>query len=92
VEKHRNGPFQQHAKWQWWARYVVADPVIPATPEMEIRRIKVQGHPGQKVSETSSQTISLAWWHKPVILAMWEAVGKRTLVWGQPWTKTQNPA
>jgi hypothetical protein len=27
-------------------------PVIPATQEVEIRKIEVQGQPGQKVSET----------------------------------------
>jgi hypothetical protein len=31
-------------------------PVIPATWEMEIRKMKVQGQPGQKVRHPSQQT------------------------------------
>jgi hypothetical protein len=36
-------------------------PVILATKETEIRRIKVQGQPGQKVRETPSQQTIWAW-------------------------------
>jgi hypothetical protein len=36
-----------------WAQQLT--PVILATQEAEIRRIKVQGHPRQKVCKTSSQ-------------------------------------
>jgi hypothetical protein len=36
-------------------------PAIPAIPEMEIRKIAVQGQPGQKFSKTPSQSISWTW-------------------------------
>jgi hypothetical protein len=43
--------------------------------EVEIRRIMVQGQPGQKLSKTpSSQSISQAWWCRPVVPATQEAV------------------
>jgi hypothetical protein len=41
--------------------------VIPATWEVEIRRIVICGQPRQKVSGTPSQQISQAEWHVPVI-------------------------
>jgi hypothetical protein len=37
-------------------------PVIPATWEAEIGRIEVCIQPGQKVSKTPCQQVSLAWW------------------------------
>jgi hypothetical protein len=38
--------------------------VILATQEAEIRRIKIQGQLGQKVSEISSQSIkNWSWWY-----------------------------
>jgi hypothetical protein len=37
----------------WWHK-----PVIPATWEMEIRKITVEGQPRQKVRETPSQLTS----------------------------------
>jgi hypothetical protein len=40
--------------------------VIPATQEVEIRRMEVQDQLGQN-SETPSQQISWAWWFLPVI-------------------------
>jgi hypothetical protein len=41
----------------WWLV-----PVIPATGEVEIRRITIPSQSGQKVSETQSQQISQVWW------------------------------
>jgi hypothetical protein len=40
----------------------VVYPVIPATWEAEIGRIKVQGHPRQIVKETYRQKITRAKW------------------------------
>jgi hypothetical protein len=39
-----------------WIRWLT--PVIPATQEVDIRRIIVKTHPGQKASETPSQPIN----------------------------------
>jgi hypothetical protein len=47
-------------------------PVIPATWEMEIRRIAVQAQCKQNVSLTPSQPMSRVWWCRPVIQAMQE--------------------
>jgi hypothetical protein len=47
-------------------------PIILAIQEAEIRRIVVQGQPGQTVNETSCQPIKKAG-HVPVILATQEA-------------------
>jgi hypothetical protein len=45
---------------------------------------------GQKVSETLFQPISLAWWHMPVILAIWETyIGGSQSRFAQ--AKTQEP-
>jgi hypothetical protein len=54
--------------------------VIPATWEVEIRRMEVPGQPWQKVNETTSQPISQAWWHAPVIPATRKATGRRVEV------------
>jgi hypothetical protein len=43
----------KHLGWVWWLM-----PVIPATPEAKIGRIKVYGQPEQKDSETPSQQTS----------------------------------
>jgi hypothetical protein len=49
-------------------------PVILTTREAEIRRTAVRGRPSKKVHKTPSQpTRSWAWWHLPVIPAIWEA-------------------
>jgi hypothetical protein len=40
----------------------------------------------QKVSETVSQLLTQAWWHAPTQ----EALGRRIVVQGQPWAKTQD--
>jgi hypothetical protein len=47
--------------------------VISATWELELRRIVVQGQPGQKNSKTLSQPTILVWWHTFVIPAKQEA-------------------
>jgi hypothetical protein len=52
----------------WWLV-----PVIPATWEMEIRRISIAGRSRQKVSKTPVSTNKLVWWYTSVILATWEA-------------------
>jgi hypothetical protein len=39
-------------KIQSWAQWFT--PEIPATGEVETKKIEVQGHPGQKVGKTSS--------------------------------------
>jgi hypothetical protein len=41
------------SSWPWWLISV-----IPGTRDTEIQRIGVQGQPGQKVNETSFQSIS----------------------------------
>jgi hypothetical protein len=46
--------------------------VIPAPLEPEIKKIKVQGQHGQKVSKTESQPISWACCYMPVIPTTWE--------------------
>jgi hypothetical protein len=48
---------------------VVAHILIPTTWAVEVWRTMVQGQLGQKVSETTSQPISWAWWYVPVIPA-----------------------
>jgi hypothetical protein len=49
-------------------------PVALATQEAKIRRISVQGQPGQKVNETTSQLMkSWALWCMPVTPAMQKA-------------------
>jgi hypothetical protein len=48
-------------------------PIIPATQEVEIRRVEVQSQSGQKVSENTSHLISQTWWCMPAILATKEA-------------------
>jgi hypothetical protein len=48
-------------------------PIIPATQEVEIRRVEVQSQSGQKVSENTSHLISQTWWCIPVILVISEA-------------------
>jgi hypothetical protein len=57
--------------------YVVLErrlmPIIPATQEAQIGRIKVQGWPGQKVRDPSQQT-SWVWWFRPVIPDIWAAL------------------
>jgi hypothetical protein len=40
----------------WWLTAI-----IPTIQEAEIRKIKVQGQPGQNISETSFQQIRCAW-------------------------------
>jgi hypothetical protein len=40
---------------------------------VEIRRIMVQGQPGQKVSKIPSQPISQVSWFMTIIPARWEA-------------------
>jgi hypothetical protein len=39
--------------------------VIPVTEEVELRRIGIQGPPGQKVRETPSQSIGWMWYCTP---------------------------
>jgi hypothetical protein len=41
--------------------------------EVEIGRIVVLGHPGQKVSKTLSQQVRWVWWHVHVISTFREA-------------------
>jgi hypothetical protein len=41
---------------------------------MEIRRIMVQGHPGQKCYRDSISTNKLVWWYMSVI----PAIGRKT--------------
>jgi hypothetical protein len=62
-------------------------PVIPATQEAETGRIIVWGQQVQKVRETPSQQINGVWWHVSVIPPGQEAIGRRIMVSGQPWTK-----
>jgi hypothetical protein len=50
--------------------------VIPATWVTEIRTV-VQGHTGQKVSETPFQQTNLTYWLTPAILATQKAIGMR---------------
>jgi hypothetical protein len=40
--------------------------LIPAVQEVEIRKMAVQGQPGQKVSKIPSQQISKVLWSAPV--------------------------
>jgi hypothetical protein len=49
-------------------------PVIPATQEVQIRKIIVQGQPRQKVNETPFQQISQAWWFVSIIPVMGEVL------------------
>jgi hypothetical protein len=51
-------------------------PVIPASQEVKIRRIIVQGQLQQKISKIPFQSISQAWLHMPEIPAMKEAIGR----------------
>jgi hypothetical protein len=55
-----------------------------------IRRVEVQGQPGQNVSENSSQSINQTWWYKLVIPAAQEGTDRRPVVQGQPQAKTQD--
>jgi hypothetical protein len=52
---------------------MVAHTCNPATWKVEIKRLMVQDQPKQKIIETPISTISLTWWHPPVIAAMQEA-------------------
>jgi hypothetical protein len=45
---------------------------IPATQEVEIRRIMVQGQPRQKIVETPISTNELGLWYVPVIPGTWK--------------------
>jgi hypothetical protein len=47
--------------------------VIPATWEVEMKRITTQGQPGENVINTPSQQRSQMWWFMPVILATQKA-------------------
>jgi hypothetical protein len=47
-------------------------PVIPVTQETEVRRVVAYSQRGQKVSEMPFQSISWAWWCRPLLTAMWE--------------------
>jgi hypothetical protein len=49
----------------WWY-----SSIIPATQEVEIRKIMVQGQPGKNVSKTPSQPANWVWWWHAVIAAM----------------------
>jgi hypothetical protein len=51
--------------------------IILTTREAEIRRVMVQGQPGQEVNETPFQPIKFcAWWYVLVLPAMmWDAIG-----------------
>jgi hypothetical protein len=57
-------------------------PTIPTVLEAEIRRVMVQGQPGQKVNKTSSQPISQAWKCIPVIPTTQEATSRKITVGG----------
>jgi hypothetical protein len=61
-----------------------AHTVIPATWEIEIRRIVVQDHLWQKVRETSIAISQLGlvvhWWYTLVIPVKWEVLGRRIMV------------
>jgi hypothetical protein len=54
--------------------------VTSVTSEADVGRIMVQGQPGQKVSETSSLSISWAWWRVSVFLARRKIVSRRITV------------
>jgi hypothetical protein len=51
--------------------------IIPATWEVEIRKITVQGQLNQKISETPCQPVSQVYWYIPVIPAKWLEAGSR---------------
>jgi hypothetical protein len=55
-------------------------PIIPDTSEAAIRKIAVQGQPGQKANEVPSQPISQAWWCMFVILTITGGIGSRMIV------------
>lgn len=65
-------------------------PIITSTWEAGIGKTEVQGQPGQKVSETTSQDMSQIWWWVPMIPAVREAVGRRIKVRGWKKHKTWN--
>jgi hypothetical protein len=48
-------------------------PVIPTTWEVEIRKITIQGQPGEKLGRTPFQTINWSWWFSPVVPGTWKA-------------------
>jgi hypothetical protein len=50
-----------------------------ATQIAEVRRIKVQGQPGQKLARPPCQPTSHLWWHVSVIPATQKAVGEITV-------------
>jgi hypothetical protein len=52
----------------WWQ-----SPAIPATQEVEIKWIMVQGQPEQKAGKIPSQQRNWAWWYTLAIPATQEA-------------------
>jgi hypothetical protein len=54
---------------------IVPHAKIPATWEVKIKRIMVQGQPTQKLVRPYHNKTSWAWWHVPVIPVMQEAQG-----------------
>jgi hypothetical protein len=53
-------------------------PIILATQEIEIRKIKVQDQQGKKVSETPSYSKRWMWGRTLIISAMW--IGRKSVV------------
>jgi hypothetical protein len=68
----KNGAIGAQCGGTWWQN--------PSYPRGRDPKEQVQGQPVQKVSETSSQQINLAWQHTAVIPATREATDSRIMV------------
>jgi hypothetical protein len=55
-------------------------PAIPATGEVEIRRMEVLASPGKKSSRLQFQQISQVWWYASAVPVIQKAVGRRIVV------------
>jgi hypothetical protein len=65
--KERKKEGRKEGRWVWWLI-----PVIPATQETEIRKIRFKASPGKKVSKIPSQSISQTCQCMPVVPATQE--------------------
>jgi hypothetical protein len=74
-------------KVKFWSRAWQITPVIPATKEVKIKKIAVQGQPEHKVTETASQSIRLTMVVYACHSSYWGSMNRRITFSGWPGQK-----